>query len=403
MRDVGLSNGNVDYVSAWYIKAAAFAQGTACRIAFVSTNSITQGAQVCALWKQLFEEYGITIVFAWRTFRWDSEASIIAHVHCVIVGFVCGTYNGIRTIYDGENIIHASNINGYLLDANDVFIDKRMHPVCDVPDLYMGSAALDDGQLILTHDEYASIVKKYPGIEYLIKPYMMGKDFIDRKPRYCFWLKGVSPSEIQKYGILQERLLHIKEFREKSSRKQTHEAAKTPSLFGEIRNCKTDYIAIPKVSSERRDYIPMDYLSSNVIAGDLLFQMPNASLYHFGVLTSLVQNAWMRSVCGRLKSDYRYSNTIVYNNFPWPTSTDDQKAKIEQTAQAILDARELYPDSSLADLYDPLTMPIELRKAHEANDKAVMKAYGFEPSMEEPEIVAELMKMYQQLTKKENG
>ena len=441
---------NIDYVAGWYYKAAQMMQGTQIKAALVSTNSITQGEQVAAIWKPMFEHFGLHFDFAYRTFRWDSEANIKAHVHCVIIGFSCkkechtdselltqfqkeskkdfplGKSNpcGNKKIFLNESqFIEAKNINGYLLDAPDIFIEKKSKPICDVPPMIRGSSPIDDGNLLLTIEEKEEYIKKEPQGEKFLRPFMMGKDFIERKPRWCFWLVGANPSELKKCPVLIKRIEAVREFRLKSSKAATVQIAATPTLFGEMRPCESEYIAIPKVSSENRRYIPIDYLTSEVLAGDKLFQMPNASLYHFGVLTSNVHMAWMRAVCGRLKSDYSYSNTIVYNNFPWPFSekqTDlfvpngtHQKAKnvsseqirvsyqekIQQTAQAILDARAKYPDSSLADLYDETLMPPELRKAHQANDRAVMAAYGFSTKMTESECVAELFKMYESLTK----
>ena len=443
---------NIDYVAGWYYKAAQMMQGTQIKAALVSTNSITQGEQVAAIWKPMFEHFGMHFDFAYRTFRWDSEANIKAHVHCVIIGFSCGgslplatagkpssatppsagtPRNAPKKIFLNESqFIEAKNINGYLLDAPDIFIEKNSKPICDVPPMIRGSSPIDDGNLLLTIEEKEEYLKKEPQGEKFLRPFMMGKDFIERKPRWCFWLVGANPSELKKCPILIKRIEAVREFRLKSSKAATVQIAATPTLFGEMRPCESEYIAIPKVSSENRRYIPIDYLSSEVLAGDKLFQMPNASLYHFGVLTSNVHMAWMRAVCGRLKSDYSYSNTIVYNNFPWPQKfkIDNSKLKMENgkwtlsgedlpadkkelsivhsqlsiinTAQAILDARAKYPDSSLADLYDETLMPPELRKAHQANDRAVMAAYGFSTKMTESECVAELFKMYEKLTEK---
>ena len=391
--------GDLDYVACWYKKAANIMRGTNTKTALVSTNSITQGGAVTNLWKPLFEE-GININFAWRTFRWDSEASLKAHVHCVIVGFSFVDERR-KTIYVNEaQNIDAENINGYLLNAPSIFIDKRMKPLCDVPMICLGGQPIDDGNLVLTNEEKDNLLKVEPQAEIFIRPFMMGKDFIERKPRFCLWLKGADPSILRKCPHVLERIARVKNFRMLSKRSSTLRAAEDPALFGAPFECKTSYVALPKVSSENRKYIPIDYLTSNIIPGDKLFCMQEASLYHFGVLTSNVHMAWMRAVCGRLKSDYSYSNTIVYNNFPWPNPTEEQKAKIEQTAQAILDARAKYPDSSLADLYDELTMPVELRKAHQDNDRAVMQAYGFNvKTMTESQCVAELFKLYQELTK----
>ena len=392
--------GDLDYVACWYKKAASLMRGTKIRAALVSTNSITQGGAVANLWKPLMSE-GVHIDFAWQTFKWDSEASQKAHVHCVIVGFSKRNDISEKIIYTkGRQHIKADNINGYLLNAPNVFIEKRMKPLCDVPQMMLGGQPIDDGNLTLTKEEKEDLLRKESAAASLIRPFMMGKDFINREPRYCLWLKGASPSVLRSCPLVIERVSRVKEFRENSKRSSTLKAAETPTLFGAPFECMTTYVAIPKVSSENRKYIPIDYLPPDIIPGDKLFCMQGASLYHFGVLTSNVHMAWMRAVGGRLKSDYSYSNTIVYNNFPWPTPTDEQKAKIERTAQAILDARALYPDSSLADLYDELTMPAELRKAHQDNDRAVMQAYGFpvRNSFTESQCVAELFKLYQRLS-----
>ena len=390
--------GKIDYVAGWYYKAAQLMHNTKSRAALVSTNSITQGEQVAAIWKPLKDMFGIHIDFAYRTFRWDSEASLKAHVHCVIVGFsVAGNKN--RIIYDGERIIKASNINGYLIDAEDVFIEARTKPICDVPQMLNGGKPTEGGFLILTEEEKSELLKVNPSASSMIRPYMMGKDFIERKPRYCLWLVSINPSELRQCPKVMERIAKVREYRLASPKPATQKKAETPMLFDEVRECVSDYVAIPKVSSENRRYIPMEFLLKEIIPGDKLFMLPAASLYSLGIMTSNVHMAWMRAVCGRLKSDYSYSNTIVYNNFPWPNPTDEQKAKIEQTAQAILDARALYPDSSLADLYDELTMPVELRKAHQENDRAVMQAYGFNvKTMTESQCVAKLFKLYQNLT-----
>ncbi len=391
---------NIDYVAGWYYKASELIRNTYTKCALVSTNSITQGEQVNAIWKPMTERFGIQFNFAYRTFRWDSEASLKAHVHCVIIGFsACQTAQE-KIIYDNDKIIKASNINGYLLDAPNVYIEKNSKPLCDVPIMIRGSSPIDDGHLLLTIEEKEDYIVKEPQGMKFLRPFMMGKDFINRKPRWCFWLVSATPAELKACPILMKRIESIRDYRMKSSKTATVQSAATPTLFGEMRPCDSDYIAIPKVTSENRRYIPIDYLKAEVIAGDKLFQMPNASLYHFGVLMSNVHMAWMRAVCGRLKSDYSYSNTIVYNNFPWPKPTAEQKAKIEQTAQAILDARAKYPDSSLADLYDDTFMIPELRKAHQDNDRAVMQAYGFNvKTMTESQCVEELFKLYQEMTK----
>ena len=393
-----LSN-SIDYVGAWYYKAASLIAGTTCRAAFVSTNSITQGEQVAPLWEELFCKYHIHIDFAYRTFRWDSEASLKAHVHCVIIGFSSSTNTSIRRIYSGERFQNAENINAYLIDAPDIFVSSRSKPICDVPAMFLGNKPADGGNLIITEEERADILKREPDLAQYIHPYLGAVEFINKKIRYCFWLKDVSPSEIRKSPELMHRLEAVREMRLASSAAPTREKANTPHLFFFISQPTTNYLLIPSTSSENRRYIPIGFLTPDIIASNAATIVPDASLYHFGILTSNVHMAWMRTVCGRLKSDYRYSNAIVYNNFPWPTPTDEQRAKIEQTAQAILDARALYPDCSLADLYDEVTMPPELRKAHQANDKAVMLSYGFDiKTTTETTCVAELMKLYQKLT-----
>ena len=392
--------GKIDYVAGWYYKASELMQHTNIRAALVSTNSITQGEQVAAIWKPLKEMFGIHINFAHRTFQWDSEASLKAHVHCVIVGFSL-TNNTNKTIFDGERIIKAKNINGYLVDADDIFIEAKTNPICNVPQMLNGGKPTEGGFLILTEEEKNKLLQANSIAVKMIRPYMMGKDFIERKPRYCLWLVSVSPTDLRQCPLVMERIAKVREYRLASPKAATQKKAETPMLFDEVRECSSDYVAIPKVSSEKRRYIPMEYLSKEIIPGDKLFMLPAATHYTLGIMTSNVHMAWMRATCGRLEMRYSYSNTIVYNNFPWPNPTDEQKAKIEQTAQAILDARALYPDSSLADLYDELTMPVELRKAHQDNDRAVMQAYGFpvKSSFTESQCVAELFKLYQELTK----
>ncbi len=390
--------GDLDYVCCWYKLAVENVTGTTTRVALVSTNSITQGVSVTNLWKPLFDK-GVHIDFAYRTFIWDSEASIKAHVHCVIIGFSTSYIEKKKIIFNGDKAIEAHNINGYLLDADNIFIEKNTKPISAVPSISLGGQAIDDGNLILSTKEKEELLKIEPQAEPFIRPYMMGKDFIDRSPRYCIWLVGADPTRLKNCKHVLERVEKVRAFRLASNRDNTLKAAETPTLFATVLEMKSDYVAIPKVSSQNRRYIPMDYLSPDIIPGDKLFVMPNATTFEFGILTSNVHMAWTRAICGRLKSDYSYSNTLVYNNFPWPSPTEEQRIKIQETAQMILDARQLYPDSSLADLYDPLSMPPELQKAHAENDRAVMKAYGFNiKDMSEADCVAELMKMYQELT-----
>lgn len=390
--------GKIDYVAGWYFKASQLIQGTNIRIAFVSTNSITQGEQVAGVWKPLYDRFGIHIDFAYRTFRWDSEANLKAHVHCVIVGFSVAPNNAEKRIYSEEHFQMAENINAYLMDAPTVFIESRSKSLCEVPEMLYGNKPTDGGFLFLTNDEYQDVQKREPEILKYIRRVYGASEFINNKPRFCIWLVGVSPAEVRKSKFIMERVESVRKFRLASTKAATRKSAEMPTLFQEVRHPNSDYIIVPCHSSETRKYIPLGFVSPEIIVNNAVQIIPNATTYHFGVLTSNVHMAWMRAVCGRIKSDYRYSKDIVYNNFPWPTPTEEQKTKIEQTAQGILDARALYTDCSLADLYDEVTMPVELRRAHQANDKAVMAAYGFPVrTTTESSCVAELMRMYQRL------
>jgi type I restriction-modification system DNA methylase subunit len=398
LRPLFKSTKNIDYVAGWYKKAAMYIQNTKTKVAFVSTNSIVQGEQVAPIWKPLFRDYHITINFAYRTFIWDSEATDKAHVHCVIIGFSAGnTIGKQKTIYDKGSIIKTLHINAYLVSAPNIFIEKRAKPICNEEPMIYGNEPREGGYLILSDKEAHELINETPAMSQYIKRFVSSNDFINNKTRYCLWLVQADANVIRKSKIVMDRLKNCRSFRLKSKQKQAHAAADTPALFASIRQPVTDYLLIPVVSSQNRQYIPIGYMSKDVILSNACFSITNASLYTFGVITSNVHMAWVRATCGRLKSDYRYSNSIVYNNFPWPSPTDAQRAKIEQTAQKILDVRALYPDSSLADLYDPLTMPPELRKAHQNNDRAVMAAYGFSTKISEADCVAELMKMYQKL------
>ena len=419
--------GNLDYVTTWYKKAVDCVLATEntknTKVAFVSTNSICQGDGVAALWKPLFAQ-GLEIDFAWRTFRWDSEATEKAHVHCVIVGFHAGGNGALgdralpsvgadhraartKTIFDGDKAIPATHINGYLMDAPDAWIESRTKPLCDVPPLVFGSMPNDGGFLSDWSDEARDkVIARYPSAAALFRPLLGSVEFINGKSRWCLWLKDASPAAIRAVPPVIEAVEKVREMRLASKREATRKLAATPTLFGEIRQPEEGhYLLVPKVSSEKREYVPMGFFTPETICSDLVFLVSSAALYHFGVLTSLVHMAWMRAVAGRLKSDYRYSANIVYNNFPWPDNpvnpVNPVKEKIAATAQAILDARARYPESSLADLYDPLTMPPDLRAAHAANDKAVLAAYGLAPDTPEPEIVAHLFGLYAKMTKKE--
>lgn len=387
--------GKIDYVAGWYFKATMLMIGTEIRTAFVSTNSITQGEQVAGVWKPLYDRFGIHIDFAHRTFQWDSEASLKAHVHCVIVGFSIAENKADRRLFDNGTERKCKNINAYLIEASNVFITSNKKPICNVPVMTTGNRPADGGNLIIEAEDYDEFIRKEPNAKKYIKKLTGAVEYINNKDRYCLWLVGVSPSELRKMPEVMKRIEACRQDRLKGA-SDRQKLADTPALFRETKNPKS-YIIVPRVSSENRRYIPLGFLGNDVIPTDSATIIENAEIYHFGILTSNVHMAWMRAVAGRLKSDYRYSKDIVYNNFPWCNPTPEQKANIEKTAQAILDARAKYPDCSLADLYDETTMPPELRKAHQANDFAVMAAYGFNRKITESECVAELMKRYQAL------
>ena len=398
----GVKAGNLDYVCGWYSKAADYMQETPIAAAFVSTNSITQGEQVPVLWSYLFGK-GLSILFAYRTFRWDSEANQKAHVHCVIIGFTAdksAQSTKKHVIFDGESAVTASTINGYLLDAPHISIQTRANPLCDVPAMNYGSMPIDDGHLILNEEDVDVLLKESPENDKFIREYAGGDELLKNKKRWCLWLKGIPPKDLKGSKFVEERVNLTKEFRQSSNRPQTLALADYPYLFGEIRQPDTQMLVVPKVSSEKRAYIPISYVDPKVIINGSALVVPEASLYLFGVLMSSVHNAWMRAVGGRLETRYQYSANIIYNNFPWPQFSEERANKVENTAQGILDARQLYPESSLADLYDDTFMPPELRKAHRANDAAVLEAYGFPKDASESDIVARLFKMYQELTDK---
>ena len=386
--------GEIDYVSGWFVKSAKFIKNSNIKCAFVATNSLCQGQSVGLVWKPLIADLGIKINFAYRTFVWESDSLRKAQVYCVIVGFSCNDLKNNKYIFDKKTTINASHINAYLADAPDIFVESRSTPISNVSKMHMGVMARDGGHLIMSEEEYKQYINAEPQGKSLIKQYMMGRELINNVKRYCFWLVDADPSLLKKCPILLKRIEKVRDVRLSSPAKETREFAKTPTLFCQLAQPKSNYIAIPTVSSERRMYIPIDFLTPDIIAGNKVYVIEGANKYHFGIISSIVHNAWMRVVAGRMKSDYNYSNTIVYNNFVWPDITEIQKEKIIKTAQAILDARDLYPNSSLADLYDPLTMPPELLKAHKANDKAVMALYGFDADATEETIVAKLMQMY---------
>ena len=399
--------GKLDYVCAWYKKAADYMiDSPATRTALVSTNSITQGESVAAMWEPMFKRANMRIDFAHRTFRWDSESNEIAHVHVVIIGFSYAmklTSDTKKLLFDGDRVSYVPYINAYLLPAPDVFIQNRSSfQVHNFPKMSKGSQPTDGGNLILTPVERNTLMAGHPELEACVRQYISADDYINRKQRFCLWLKNIAPNIYRTSPEILRRLAAVAEMRRNSPTASVRRDAEIPMLFTQIRQPNTDYLVVPEVSSQRRRYIPIGYLLPEIIASNKLYIIPEASIYLFGILTSNVHMAWMRVVAGRLKSDYSYS-PAVYNNFPFPTPTDAQKARIEQTAQAILDARAKYPDASLADLYDELTMPPELRTAHQNNDRAVMAAYGFSTKMTESECVAELFKLYQALLSSKQG
>lgn len=392
---------DLDYVCCWYKKAAEIMKGTKIETALVSTNSISQGVQVPILWNVLYKDFNVHINFAYPTFKWTSESSNKAAVHCVIVGFAWRTREEKCLYYTYDNGVQkhvVSSISPYLTEGNEMAIESHKTPLCDVPKMCFGNQPRDGGHFVISPEEREEIVSKNDGAEKFLRPYMGAEEFIKGKKRWCLWLNHATPAEIKHSPTLYAKVKAVQEMRLASRAKTTNGYAKVPHLFAQMTQPEgADYIIVPAVSSERRKYIPMGFMPANVVSSNAVQIIPNATLYHFGILESNVHMAWMRAVCGRLKSDYRYSKDVVYNNFPWPMPTAEQKAKIEQSAQAILDARALYPDSSLADLYDPTLMPKELLQAHRQNDRAVMAAYGFSTKMTESECVAELFKSYSKL------
>lgn len=396
---------DLDYVTCWYKKAAEYIQETNIEVCFVSTNSICQGSQVPILWNVLFNKYHVNINYAYTTFVWNSESSKKAAVHCVIIGFSLYNRKNKFIFSTNNNSKKVNNIGPYLNEGDNIYVIARKEPMANSLKMCFGNQPRDGGHFILSEEEKENLIKSEPSISKWIHEYIGAVEFINNKKRYCIWLKNALPSDIKSSKTLYSIVEEVKNFRLSSNAKTTNGYAKVPHLFAQITQPdNADYLLIPSVSSERRRYIPIGFMKSDVITSNAVQIVPYADMYDFGILTSNVHMAWMRTVAGRLKSDYRYSKEIVYNNFPWPKPTDQQKRNIEQTAQGILDARAKYPSSSLADLYDELTMPPELRKAHQLNDIAVMESYGFNwRKMTESDCVAELMKMYQALTEnKEN-
>lgn len=397
--------GVLDFVAAWYMKAADYIQhNPAIDVAFVSTNSITQGEQVAALWPTLLQG-GVQIRFAHRTFQWSNEGKGIAAVHCVIIGFGlrapqhCTLFDYSDDIKGDGQRLAAKRINPYLVDAPDLVMTSRRTPICQVPPLGNGSIPADGGHLILEPDERNDLIAVEPDAARWIRPYIGAEGFIHNILRYCIWLVDCPPDDLRKMPHVLARVRAVKAMREASDKEATREKANRPSLFTEDRQPRSgSYLAIPRTSSENRSYIPLGFVSSDVIAANDLQIIPDAGVFHLGVLTSSMHMAWMKSTSGRLKSDYRYSAKFTYNNFPWPDPSETQRAAIEAAGQAILEARARYPDATLADLYDPLTMPAELRRAHQANDRAVDAAYGYKGDRADAPRVAFLFSLYQQRT-----
>ena len=394
--------GVLDYVAAWYKKACDYMMNTNIESAFVSTNSISQGQQPAILWEPLMKENNTIINFAHRSFKWGNEAKgKKAQVHCVIIGFSDYKNNKEKKIFSSNESKKVEHINPYLVDSQDVIISAREHPICNVPEMVYGNKPTDGGFLLLNESEKEELVKEKPLEQKCIRPFLGAKEFLNREKRWCLWLVNTSPNELRKCKSIMKRIEKVKNFRSNSKKTATQKLAAVPTLFGEIRQSSSDYLIVPEISSGNRKYIPMDFAEKHIISSNKLQLIPNATLYHLGVLTSCVHMAWVRAVCGRLGNGYIYSSSIVYNNFIWPSPTKIQKEAIEKAAQNVLDARKLYPDSTLADLYDPTTMPPELTKAHEKLDKAVKVAYGNKGFESEEEIVASLMKLYKEAVDKE--
>lgn len=392
----------LDYVSCWYILALKYIKNTNIRCAFVSTNSICQGEQTEILWKLLYKD-NIRIIFGHKTFKWDSEASLNAHVHCVIIGFDSSNKSIDKYLFENSRIIKAKNINAYLLDADNIFIESRNKPIDDRLKMIAPNKPCDYNNLKIESEDYEKFIEKCPKAEKWIKKMVGAQEFINGKKRYCLWLVGCEPTELKNMPQVLERVNQCREDRIKANTSESLRLAETPTLFREQIN-PNNYLIIPCVSSEKRKYIPIGFLDKDTIPVMGTLIIPNADLFYFGILTSNVHMAWVRAVAGRLEMRYRYSKDIVYNNFPWPNPNEKQKEKIEKTAQMILDSRAKYPNSSLADLYDELTMPPELRKAHQQNDIAVMEAYGFDwRNMTESDCVSKLMEMYQELINQESN
>jgi type I restriction-modification system DNA methylase subunit len=397
-------SGVMDYVACWYVKAAQLIQNTKTKVAFVSTNSISQGEQVNILWSLLFNHYKIKIHFAHQTFSWSNEAKGNAAVHCVIIGFANFDTNDKR-IFEYENIkgepheLKVKNINPFLVESKDITVENRKSPICNVPEIIYGSFALDDGNYTLSELDRNKIILANKNSEKLIKPFIGGRELLHSEKRFCLWLADAEPSEILNNSLIKERVELVRKWRSNSERGNTKKLAETPTLFAEVRQPKTNYLAFPTVSSVNRKYIPIAFLSPDIVASNQLYVLPNVELYHFGILTSIMHMAWVKYICGRLKSDYRYSASIVYNNYPWPENPSEKQIKTtEEKAQQVLDVRASFPNSSLADLYNPLTMPPALVKAHNELDKAVDAAYSKQAFTSEAKRMEFLFELYEKYT-----
>ena len=397
-------SGVLDYVTGWYIKAAKYIQNTKIKVAFVSTNSIVQGEQTSILWGQMLNKYNIKIHFAHRTFKWSNEAKGNAAVYCVIVGFAnYDTAN--KSIFEYEDIkgeaqeIKAKNINPYLVDAKDIFVGKRRKPICNIPEISFGSMPNDGGNFLFTDEEKNAFIEQEPKAEKFFRPLISAHEFLNGHKRWCLWLKNANPTDLKETKLVTERVENVRKLREESTRQATQKLAAFPTLFGEDRQPKSDYVLIPRHSSENRKYIPLGFFDENSIASDSCLFIEGAKLYHFGILMSSIHMVWVKNMCGRIKSDYRYSNELVYNNYPFPENPNDKQVKaIETAAQNVLDTRLQFPNSSLADLYDPLTMPPTLVKAHNELDKAVDLAYRPQAFTSEANRMEFLFGLYEKYT-----
>lgn len=397
--------GKIDYVASWFFKAAEFIENTNTRVALVSTNSITQGEQVAGVWEPLYDRFNIEIDFAYKTFKWDNESSQKAQVHVVIIGF---SHNSVtskskKIFYESNKFEIVYEINPYLIEDPVVIVESTRKNLSDVPPMIYGSKPTDGGFFFLTPEEKNELLSKEPHVKKFVRRVYGAAEFINNKERYCLWLKDATPHDLRSLPMVRDRVQKVREYRLKSKAKSTNKYADYPTRFKQDAQPDTNYLLVPRVSSENRRYVPIGFMSSENIVTDAVQLIPNATLYEFGIITSNVHMGWMRTVAGRLKSDYRYSSTLVYNTFPWPDSNENQKNRIKTTAQGILDARALYPESSLADLYDEVIMPVELRKAHQENDKAVMEAYNMSVGdTTESDSVAMLLELYEKLIEEIN-